>query len=110
MQKPIIINFLKIGSEAKGFLVPFEDIPFPVEHVYCIGPVPESETRGQHAKKRNTQVLVAIGGKAEIYLEAPNGDLFEFVLEGNDKGLLIPAGYCSQKEFSYRQTAHYKRR
>jgi len=93
LQAPYILEFPKIGSDSKGFLVPFEGLPFPVEHVYCIGPVPENETRGHHAKKKNSQVLVAIGGKAELKLESPGGKVFEFVLEGNDKGLYIPAGF-----------------
>ena len=73
--------------------MPFENLPIKIEHVYCIGPVPENEQRGNHAKKNNSQVLVAIGGKAELHLEAPNGQKFEFILESNDKGLFIPAGY-----------------
>ena len=93
MQTPYIIDFPKIGSEQKGFLVPFEDLPIKIEHVYCIGPVPENEQRGNHAKKNNSQVLVAIGGKAALTLEAPDGKKFEFLLETNDKGLFIPAGY-----------------
>ncbi len=91
--KPYLISFSKIGTEDKGFLVPFEQLPFPIEHVYCIGPVPENETRGKHAKKKNTQVLVAIGGKATLFLESPEGNTYEFLLESNDKGLLIPAGF-----------------
>ena len=73
--------------------MPFEDLPIVIQHVYCIGPVPENEQRGNHAKKKNSQVLVAIGGKAELHLESPEGKLYNFVLESNDKGLFIPEGY-----------------
>ena len=93
LNKPHLILFPKHGSETQGFLVPFENLPFVIAHVYCIGPVPENEVRGNHAKKKNTQVLVAIGGKAEIWLESPEGEESYFQLEGNDKGLLIPNGY-----------------
>jgi hypothetical protein len=93
LKEPFIIKFPKIGTEEKGFLVPFEHIPFPIEHVYCIGPVPEGESRGNHAKKTNTQVLIAVGGSAVLKLESPNGLEYEFTLNSNDTGLLIPAGF-----------------
>ena len=93
LKEPFIIKFPKIGTEEKGFLVPFEHIPFPIEHVYCIGPVPEGESRGNHAKKTNTQVLIAIGGSAVLILESPDGVQYEFSLDSNDTGLLIPAGF-----------------
>lgn len=93
LEAPRLIPFPKHGSEENGFLVPFENLPFPIAHVYCIGPVPENEIRGNHAKKKNSQVLVAIGGSADIWLESPKGEHFHFFLEGNDKGLLIPNGY-----------------
>jgi hypothetical protein len=93
MDQPYLIKFPKHGSDTTGFLVPFEEIPFPIAHVYCIGPVPENEVRGNHAKKKNIQVLVAVGGKAEVWLESMQGEQFHFYLDSNDTGLLIPAGY-----------------
>jgi len=98
--QPQLIPFPRIGSEEKGFLVPYEGLPFPIEHVYCIGPVPEGETRGHHAKKKNSQVLVAIGGVAHIHLESPSGKKFDFRLDGNHTGLLIPAGYWRTAELA----------
>lgn len=100
MQKPYLIKFPKIGTDEKGYLVPFEQLPFPVAHVYCIGPVPENESRGNHAKKNNAQVLVPIGGWAEISLESPEGDLYEFKLQSNDQGLYVPAGYWRSAKLS----------
>lgn len=93
MEKPYLLPFKRIGSDEKGFLVPFEQLPFPIAHVYCIGPVPENEERGHHAKKKNAQVLVAIGGTAMLHLEAPDGSSYDFTLASNDQGLYIPAGY-----------------
>jgi len=73
--------------------VPFENIPFPIAHVYCIGPVPENAIRGNHAKRENKQVLVAIGGKADVWLESPEGEHFQFELKNNETGVYIPNGY-----------------
>lgn len=93
LDKPRLISFPKHGSTEEGFLVPFEDLPFAVAHVYCIGPVPENAIRGNHAKKENKQVLVAIGGKAEVWLESPEGEQFHFELQDNEMGVYIPNGY-----------------
>ena len=46
-----------------------------------------------HAKKTNTQVLIAIGGSAVLNLESPDGIEYEFHLNSNDMGLFIPAGF-----------------
>jgi hypothetical protein len=93
MEKPRLLRFPKHGAEETGFLVPFEDLPFPIAHVYCIGPVPENEIRGNHAKRKNNQVLVAIGGSADIWLESPSGEEYHFQLNDNREGLFVPKGY-----------------
>lgn len=100
LQKPYLIKFPKIGTEDKGYLVPFEHLPFPVAHVYCIGPVPENESRGNHAKKNSAQVIVPIGGTAIVRLESPEGEVYEFKLISNDEGLFIPPGYWRSAQLS----------
>ncbi len=93
MEAPRLIQFPKHGTPESGFLVPFENLPFPIAHVYCIGPVPEDEIRGNHAKRRNSQVLVAVAGTADVWLESPTGEQYHFCLQDNTEGLLIPNGY-----------------
>jgi hypothetical protein len=90
---PYIIKFSSIASFEGGNLVPFDKLPFDVVHCYCIGPVQDTEIRGNHANINNSQVLIPIGGSVEIWLESPIGDIYHYILSSNKEGLFIPNGF-----------------
>ncbi len=85
-----------------GRLVPIEsgrDLPFDIVRVFFVTDVPIGETRGKHAHKQCSQVLVCLNG--ECLVECDDGSSKRtFVLDSPDQGLLIPpsiwASQCVQ--------------
>jgi len=93
LNKPNIIQFDTIGDQDFGFITVFEflqNLPFELKRAYWIYQSPLDKTRGNHALKKSRQIVIAIKGIAEIFLENVQGDQFSFTLDKPEKGLYIP--------------------
>ncbi|MCX6791673.1 MAG: FdtA/QdtA family cupin domain-containing protein [Candidatus Gottesmanbacteria bacterium] len=88
--KKIILN--KHGAPFIGYLTaPTEgEIPFPIRRVFWTYFTPERITRGRHAHKKTSIVLVAATGKITVATETREGVKKTFVLDKPNVGLLIP--------------------
>jgi len=95
MKIPIIIDFGKIVTDDKGALSVAENknLPFEVKRVFWAYDLPNLVTRGYHAHRVTTQILIALKGIVIVNLEDAHGNAFEFVLNEASKGLIIPPNY-----------------
>lgn len=89
-----IIEFGKHHSDRKGNLTVAEnetDIPFETKRIYYLYDVPGGESRGSHAHKNLTQLIVAASGSFRVTLD----DGFNkktFYLNRPYQGLLVRPG------------------
>jgi dTDP-4-dehydrorhamnose 3,5-epimerase-like enzyme len=94
-----IINFPKF-DDARDSLSVYECrkyVPFDILRVFTIR-ASGGETRGNHAHKKCTQLLVCVKGRIKV--RCNNGaDVTEFVLDDIGKGLLIPPGVWAAQEY-----------
>ena len=92
MKRPEIICLKNIINQEAGLVVAQNDgsLPFKVNRVYWFYDVPEGQTRGHHAHKKNQKLLVCNTGKVEVRLEDREGNVFEFILEKPYEGLYVP--------------------
>lgn len=85
---------LESHRDSRGLLCVVQgwrDIPFEVKRVYWISGVPEGESRGGHAHRRQYRLLVAVAGAFTVELE--RGDLKEtFRLDSPVEGLIVSPG------------------
>lgn len=85
-----LIEFQVKGDE-RGSLVAIENnknIPFEIKRIYYIFDTKHNVTRGKHAHKNLSQVLICLKGSCCIFLD--NGSLQEkFILDTSTIGLLI---------------------
>jgi hypothetical protein len=90
--KPYLIDFPKIGDYDLGFISISEksSLPFIPKRVYWTYCIPEKITRGNHAHFDLEQILVALAGKIELTIETKDREVFEFLLDGPNKGVFIP--------------------
>ncbi|WP_242131590.1 sugar 3,4-ketoisomerase [Aestuariivivens marinum] len=80
-----------IDKEGRGNLSVIEEkcIPFNIGRVYYLYDVPSGATRGGHAHKEQSEVLIALSGSFDVVLEdGKNKD--RVMLNQPSKGLLIP--------------------
>ncbi len=82
---------LKIHGDERGSLVALGNghhLPFDVKRVYYIFGTKEGVSRGFHAHKKLTQLLVALSGSCRIICEY-NNKKEEYILSRPDEGLQI---------------------
>lgn len=88
-----VLEFPKI-CDPRGnlsFVEGARHLPFPIRRVFYIYDVPGGETRGGHAHKECSIVLVAVAGSFEVRLTAGNRER-TVVLNRANRGVLIPPG------------------
>lgn len=80
-------------------------IPFTIKRTYWLYDVPGGESRGGHAEKNNEELVVAISGSFEIYVD-DGKESRTFTLNRSYYGLYIPKGLWREiKEFSSNSVA-----
>lgn len=74
--------------------------PFQMKRVFWIYDVPEEATRGEHANRSCTELLVAVSGSVKVWLTDGHSEC-EFLLDSPEKGLYIPPMvWCRLTQFS----------
>lgn len=89
-----IIEFGKHHSDRKGNLTVAEncaDIPFETKRIYYLYDVPGGESRGAHAHKNLTQLIVAASGSFRVTLDDGISKKL-FILNRPYQGLLVRPG------------------
>lgn len=80
-------------------------IPFEIKRTYWLYDVPGGITRGGHAEKNNEELVIAISGSFEIYVD-DGKESKSFTLNRSYYGLYIPKGLWREiKEFSSNSVA-----
>lgn len=80
-------------------------IPFEIKRTYWLYDVPGGITRGGHAEKNNEELVIAISGSFEIYVD-DGRESKTFTLNRSYYGLYIPKGLWREiKEFSSNSVA-----
>lgn len=83
-----------------SFAENFSQIPFEIKRTYWLYDVPGGITRGGHAEKNNEELVIAISGSFEIYVD-DGKESKTFTLNRSYYGLYIPKGLWREiKEFS----------
>jgi dTDP-4-dehydrorhamnose 3,5-epimerase-like enzyme len=73
---------------------------FSVKRVFWITDVPEGTTRGEHANRECTELLVAVSGKVSLWLTDGNEE-WNITLSDPNQGLYIPPMvWCKLYDFS----------
>lgn len=95
---PQIIAFPKI-KDPRGNLAVIEKttLPFEIKRVFYLFDVPSDASRGGHAHKQQSQVLIAISGSFDVLIKDKK-ETECITLNKPDKGLLIPPGYWREME------------
>jgi hypothetical protein len=96
--------FLMPGtSNTSGELHYFENtdlFPNGIKRCFWVSGVQEGEKRGNHAHKKEAQVVVAISGFIEVKVEDAQGKNWIFSLSGAGNGLFIPPLHWVEVSFS----------
>lgn len=102
--KPHIITFKEIGTPNLGYISVAEvskNVPFEIKRVYWTYFTPNHVERGNHAHVELQQVIMSVAGIIEFELENVEGEVFTFVLDTPNKGLVVPPGYWRKMKFSH---------
>jgi dTDP-4-dehydrorhamnose 3,5-epimerase-like enzyme len=94
-----VINFPKI-AEARGNLSFIEEnnhVPFPIKRVYYLYDVPSGATRGGHAHRTLSELIIALSGSFDVVLD-DGKERRVFFLNRPHYGLLIPPGFWREIE------------
>lgn len=94
-----IINFPKI-ADARGnlsFIEGNNHIPFPIKRVYYLYDVPSGATRGGHAHKTLSELIIALSGSFDVVLDDGKEKKL-FFLNRPHYGLYIPPGVWREIE------------
>ena len=78
-----------------------KNVPFEIKRVYWTYFTPNNLIRGHHAHKKLEQLIFAVSGQIEFYLQDKNGQEFHFKLDAPNKGLYIPRGYWRTIKLSH---------
>lgn len=101
-KKPYLYDLPKVGSDDIGYLSIAEinkNIPFEIKRVYWTYSTPDHISRGAHAHRKLQQVIIAVSGSIEFYLEDNANNNYNFVLNQPDKALFIPPGHWREIKF-----------
>ena len=93
LDKVRIFEFSKV-CDPRGNLSFIEEgchVPFSIKRVFYIYDVPGGETRGGHAHRENTTVLIAVSGSFDLHLTDGEDEIVIRMNRAN-KGVLIPPG------------------
>ncbi len=103
VSSPKKITFNKHGAPVIGYLTaPTPDeIPFRVRRVFWTYFTPERITRGRHAHKKTSIVLIAATGKITVTTETLDGTKKTFILDKPNVGLLIPPMVWHVQRYSH---------
>lgn len=88
-----IYEFSKV-CDPRGNLSFIEEgchVPFSIRRVFYIYDVPGGESRGGHAHKKNSTVLIAVSGSFDLRLSDGTEEM-TITLNRSNKGVLIPPG------------------
>ena len=88
-----IIDLRKI-SDPRGNLTPIEggtDVPFEIKRVYYLYDVPGGESRGAHAHKQLSQLIIAASGSFTVTLD-DGAQKKSYSLNRSYYGLLVVPG------------------
>ncbi|TVP53009.1 MAG: WxcM-like domain-containing protein [Mongoliibacter sp.] len=99
--KPCIVTLEHKPGE-KGNITFFESEQlktFLPKRFFWLSNIPEGSFRGIHAHKLENQVLICLKGEVKISLESISGENFEFNLEKESQGLLVPSMHWQKIEF-----------
>lgn len=66
-------------------------IPFSIKRVFYVYDVPGGETRGGHAHRTNSEILVAVSGALDVILTDGQTEV-QHRLDRANKGLYVPPG------------------
>jgi dTDP-4-dehydrorhamnose 3,5-epimerase-like enzyme len=94
-----IINFPKI-TDARGnlsFIEGNRHIPFTIKRIYYLYDVPSGATRGGHAHKTLSQLIIALSGSFDVILDDGKKKKL-FFLNRPHYGLLITPGVWREIE------------
>lgn len=96
-----IIDLQNQIDERGGLVIAeaFKEIPFEIKRVFYSFNIPDRKSRGAHAHKKCSQVLIAPSGQFTVELrDAVN--VRRVVMSDPLKGLLVPPGiWASEMEF-----------
>lgn len=88
-----------------SFAENYNQIPFEIKRTYWLYDVPGGIARGGHAEKNNEELVIAISGSFEIYVD-DGKESKTFMLNRSYYGLYIPKGLWREiKEFSSNSVA-----
>ena len=94
-----LLNLPKI-EDPRGnlsFIEEMNHIPFKIERTYWIYDVPGGQVRGGHAFKEQQELIVALSGSFDVFLD-DGKEKKTFSLNRSYYGLYIPAGLWRQME------------
>jgi dTDP-4-dehydrorhamnose 3,5-epimerase-like enzyme len=101
---PHYIELSKIGDSSLGYVTVAEhskSIPFEIKRVYWTYYTPNDVIRGHHSHRTLEQVIFAVSGTIEFYLENRLSGKFEFKLDRPNIGLYVPSGYWRTIKLSH---------
>jgi len=81
------------NSNEKGNLHFWENLelfPDGIQRCFWISDVQEGETRGNHAHKKESQVIVAVAGKIQLEIRSAQGGIFNFELHSPEEAVFVP--------------------
>lgn len=86
--------------DERGVLLPidFSTLPFQPRRVFITHDVPAGTTRGGHAHKEESQLLIRLTGQLQVAMRY-NSQLEVCLLERSDVGLLIGPGVWSEQTY-----------
>lgn len=89
MRAPLV-EIQKIEDDAELYVMQNPlNIPFPIKRVYVIRDCKTHEARGHHAHKKTRQVIFALQGSFELYLENSPGRISQVKVFNPQYGFLI---------------------
>jgi dTDP-4-dehydrorhamnose 3,5-epimerase-like enzyme len=94
-----IINFPQV-AEPRGnlsFLEGNNQVPFPIKRIYFLYDVPSGATRGGHAHKKLSELVIALSGSFDVILD-DGTEKKRIFLNRPHYGLFIPPGLWREIE------------
>lgn len=105
MEKERVITFPSF-NDVNGSLSVYENltsIPFVIERVFVVK-AGLGDVRGEHAHRRCTQCLIAVGGRILVKCISRFGE-FEYLLSDASTGLVIPPGIWATQHYLVKESA-----
>lgn len=93
-----IIDIPRVHEErGKLAVIEKECIPFDIKRVYYLYDIPSDAYRGGHAHKEQQELLIALSGSFEVFVN-DGKDIKRIMLNKPNKGLFIPSGIWRELE------------